>query len=78
MESKYGFGTKKEILEQLEAFRRINELEMENQTDWTPQEGLALTDELYSMMTAEARAHREDEHHEGAQWMMEMLGRLGQ
>jgi hypothetical protein len=78
MESKYGFGTKEEILAQLDAFRRINELEMENLPDWTPQEGLALTDELYSMMSAEARMECEDETHEGAQWMMEVLGRLAQ
>jgi hypothetical protein len=78
MESKFGFGTKEEILDQLEAFRRINELEMENLPDSTPQEGLALTDELYSMMNKEARAYREDESHEGAQWMMEVLGRLAQ
>ncbi|MBV8520041.1 MAG: hypothetical protein JO197_21795 [Acidobacteria bacterium] len=75
MEEGY-FGTKEEILARLEAFRKFNEWEMENIPDWSPEQALALTDELYSMMPEEARMEREDPTYEGARWMMSVLARL--
>ena len=74
--SKYGFGTKEEILAQLAAFKLMEVWEAENPLRFTPQESFSLTDGLYALLPPDARASRDDPHMNGARHMMAALARL--
>lgn len=74
--SKYGFGTKEEILAQLEAFKRMEVWEAENPLRFAPQESFNLTDELYNLLPLDARSRRDDPRLVGARYMLATLARL--
>ena len=74
--SKYGFGTKEEILAQLEAFKRINALDEARPVQLTPQGALAAIASLYRLMPAEARNCQDDPSKRGARTMIETLAKL--
>lgn len=70
------FGTKEEILAQLEAFRRFNEWEEKNPIEFAPEEALELADELYAMLAPAARQRVDDPRRNGARSMLKALARL--
>jgi hypothetical protein len=70
------FGTKEEILAQLERYRKFNEWEEANWIHRSPEESLAIADELYEMMTPEARMLNEDPEYHGFRYLLECLSRL--
>ena len=74
--SKYGFGTKEEILAQLDSFKRINELDDAREIALTPQGALAAIAGLYRLLPAEARQRQHDPGRRGARRMIETLAKL--
>ena len=70
------FGTKDEILAQLERYRKFNEWEEANPIHLSPEESLADADELYDMMTPEAQILNEDPEYQGFRYLLECLSRL--
>ena len=70
------FGTKEEILAQLERWRKFNEWDEANPIHMPPEESLATADELYDMMTPEARMRNDDPEYQGFRYLLECLSRL--
>ncbi len=70
------FGTKEEILARLEGYKRMNAWTDAHPEEFTLDEAFAMADELYDMMTPEARARRDDPTCDGAGFMLEVLSRL--
>ena len=70
------FGTKEEVLARLDGFRRFNEWEERHPVELTPQESLAIADELYSMLSDEARMRNDDPEYHGVRAMTAWLSRL--
>lgn len=70
------FGTKEEVLALMDGFRRFNEWEEQHPVELTPQESLAIADELYSMLTHEARNRNDDPEYRGVRTMTAWLSRL--
>ncbi|HEX7832003.1 MAG TPA: hypothetical protein VF787_20270 [Thermoanaerobaculia bacterium] len=70
------FGTKEEILARIAGFERMNAWTDANSEQFTSAEAFAITDELYDLMTAEARAHHDDPRRDGARFMRAVLALL--
>jgi hypothetical protein len=70
------FGTKEEILAQIEGFKMMNAWTEANPVELSPEDALRAVSDLYSFLPPETRAHRDDPMHEGVRFMNETLGKL--
>ena len=68
------FGTREEVLARMDGLRRYNAWEKMHRQDFTPQQSFDLADELYEMLTAEARERQGD--YSGHGKLLDALQRL--